>query len=113
MSMAFGVELRTPFLDARARRHAPANPGRASAWPPASNCCSHAVPDLPDGIACAAEALLSVPVRRLVAIENGSRIFASIDRTCPVPTGTWYRKWCVFVLEHWLETVNNGVRAWT
>ena len=68
--------------------------------------------DLPDGIAYGPKRCFQFPFQDWLQGE-WREIFSSVDRTCPVTTGTWYRKWCVFVLEHWLETVKNGVRAWT
>ena len=111
MSMAFGLELRTPFLDAGlvdAVSRVPAAQRLAAG----KQLLLQAVPDLPDGIAYGPKRCFQFPFQDWLRGE-WQETFSSVDRTCPVRTGTWYRKWCVFVLEHWLERVNNGVRAWT
>ena len=110
MSMAFGVELRTPFLDGDlfdAVAGIPAAERLASG----KRLLIDAVPNLPDGVAWRPKRCFQFPFDDWLD-QEWQQIFASIERTCPVPAGRWYRKWCVFVLEHCLETMNNGVRAW-
>jgi len=111
MSMAFGLELRTPFLDAGLVETVSRIPA-AVRLAAGKRLLLQAVPDLPDGIAYGPKRCFQFPFQDWLRGE-WQETFSSVDRTCPVTTGTWYRKWCVFVLEHWLETVNNGVRAWT
>jgi asparagine synthase (glutamine-hydrolysing) len=111
MSMAVGLELRTPFLDVRlvdALSRIPAAERLAAG----KQLLLQAVPDLPDGIAYGPKRCFQFPFQDWLRGE-WHETFSSVNQTCPVATGTWYRKWCVFVLEHWLETVNHGVRAWT
>ncbi len=111
MCMAFGLELRTPYLDGDlfdALARIPA----AERLAPGKRLLLDAVPNLPDGVAWRPKRCFQFPFDDWLD-QEWQQIFASIERTCPVPAGRWYRKWCVFVLEHWLETVNNGVRAWT
>ena len=40
---------------------------------------------------------------RMVLDNEWREMFSQIDRHSPVPTQTWYRKWCVFVLDRWLD----------
>jgi asparagine synthase (glutamine-hydrolysing) len=111
MSMAFGLELRTPFLDSvlmEAVSQVPACRRLA----PGKRLLLDAVPDLPDGIAFGPKRVFQFPFQDWLRGE-WQETFASVDRTCPVPTGSWYRKWCVLVLEHWLSTVNHEGRTWT
>lgn len=111
MSMAFGVELRTPFLDGDlfdAVAGIPAAERLASG----KRLLRDAVPSLPDGVAWHPKRCFQFPFDDWLD-QEWQQIFASIERTCPVPAGRWYRKWSVFVLEHWLGTMNNGARAWT
>lgn len=111
MSMAFGVELRTPFLDS-GLFDAVAGIPAAERLASGKRLLLDAVPNLPDGVAWRPKRCFQFPFDDWLD-QEWQQVFASIERTCPVPAGRWYRKWCVFVLEHWLETVNNGVRAWT
>jgi len=30
-------------------------------------------------------------------------VFAAADARSPVRTGTWYRQWCLLVLNDWME----------
>jgi hypothetical protein len=71
-----------------------------------------AVADIPDGIVWARKRCFQFPFQDWLRGE-WQEAFSSVDRTCPVPMGTWYRKWSVFVLEHWLQTVQSGGRTWT
>ncbi len=111
MSMAFGLELRTPFLDVGlvdAVSRIPAAQRLAAG----KQLLLRAVAEIPDGIAYGPKRCFQFPFQDWLRGE-WQETFSSVDRTCPVPTGAWYRKWCVFVLEHWIKTVNDGVRAWT
>jgi asparagine synthase (glutamine-hydrolysing) len=111
MSMARGVELRTPFLDG-GLFDAVARIPAAERLAPGKRLLLDAVPNLPDGVASSPKRCFQFPFDDWLD-QEWQQLFASIERTCPVPAGKWYRKWCVFVLEHWLRTMTNGVRAWT
>ena len=111
MSMAFGVELRTPFLD-RDLFDVVARIPASRRLEAGKRLLLDAVPNLPDGVAWRPKRCFQFPFDDWLD-QEWQQLFASIERTCPVPAGRWYRKWCVFVLEHWLGTVNNGVRVWT
>jgi asparagine synthase (glutamine-hydrolysing) len=34
--------------------------------------------------------------------------FGGVDQACPVPTETWYRKWCVFALDNWMTNLKRN-----
>ena len=111
MSMAFGLELRTPFLDAELFDAVSCIPA-ARRLEAGKRLLLQAVPDVPDGIAYGPKRCFQFPFPDWLRGEwQGT--FAGIEGTCPVPVDTWYRKWCVFVLERWIETMSNGVRSWT
>jgi asparagine synthase (glutamine-hydrolysing) len=111
MSMACGVELRTPFLDhvlveAICRIHA-SHRLRAG-----KRLLVESVSSLPDGIAFRRKRCFQFPFD---SWANGEwrQTFAGLERVGMVSTVTWYRKWCVMVLQHWLAGVKEGGPAWT
>jgi hypothetical protein len=32
-------------------------------------------------------------------------VFAEVERSAPVPAHTWYRKWCLFMLDRWMHSL--------
>lgn len=106
MSMAWGLELRTPFLD-------PAVVDTTGKVPAAIRLRSgkrlllDAVPEVPRWVGMQPKRCFQFPFERWLGGE-WRQTFADVSRTCPVPTETWYRKWSVFMLEKWLERVNGG-----
>jgi asparagine synthase (glutamine-hydrolysing) len=106
MSMAWGLELRVPFLD-------PVVVSTLSGIPAAQRLRPHkrllldAVPEIPDWVANQPKRGFMFPFQQWLDGEWRD-IFAEIDRTSPVPTETWYRKWCVFVLDRWIDGLNRS-----
>lgn len=101
MSMAQGLELRVPFLDLplmNTLSHVPAGV-RLQAG---KRCLLHAVPEVPDWIANQPKRGFLFPFDQWLGAE-WREVFGALDRTCPVPTQTWYRKWAVFVFDRWRE----------
>ena len=100
MSMACGVELRLPYLDplvvdtvTRIGTSARLAPGKAL--------LRKAVPEIPSWVAGQPKRGFMFPVDNwLQGAWRGT--FAAVERRCPVPTQTWYRKWCVYALEEWM-----------
>lgn len=106
MSMAHGLELRVPFLDLPlinilTRIPAPTRLQKGKRF------LLQAVPEVPDWIANQPKRGFLFPFEQWLGTE-WHEVFAALDRTCPVPTQTWYRKWAVFVLERWLHTTFSG-----
>ena len=95
MSMACGVELRVPFLDAAARRHGDARSRRAR-LAAGEALLLQAVPEIPAWVAAQPKARVHVPVRAMARRRMARSVFARSIARSPVPTGTWYRK-VVFV----------------
>jgi asparagine synthase (glutamine-hydrolysing) len=101
MSMAWGLELRVPFVDssliAGVRRIAA--PRRLA---PGKQLVIDAVPELPPWVINQPKKGFSFPFRSWLAGE-WEQVFARLDLKSPVPLGTWYRRWCLFTLEHFLK----------
>lgn len=100
MSLAWGLELRTPFLDAGvvdAVAQVPA-PVRLAAG---KRLLVEAVPEVPEWVRCQPKRCFQFPFGQWLDGEWRD-VFAEVDRTSPVPTGTWYRKWSVFMFERWM-----------
>ena len=100
MSMAWGVELRTPFLDAAVVDCLAQLPGtvRLSAG---KALLRSAVPEVPAWVTGQPKRCFQFPFARWIDGEWQGAL-ASADRACPVSTDTWYRKWCVFAVESWM-----------
>ena len=101
MSMAWGLELRTPFLDSAvfdAVRGVPAQ-ARLRAG---KRLLLDAVPEVPSWVAQRPKRCFQFPFERWLGGE-WREVFELVSRNCPVPTETWYRKWSVFMFERWLE----------
>lgn len=101
MSMAHGLELRVPFLDlplADALARIPA----ALRLRTGKQLLLQAVPEVPAWIASQPKRGFLFPFDQWLGAE-WREVFGALDRTCPVPTQTWYRKWAVFVFERWRE----------
>lgn len=106
MSMAMGLELRTPFLDADLFAALASLPA-ATRLQPGKRLLVDAVPELPEWVRRAPKRCFQFPFSQWLAGEWRD-VFASVDRDCPVPTGTWYRKWSVFVMDRWVGRLTRG-----
>jgi asparagine synthase (glutamine-hydrolysing) len=107
MSMAAGVEVRVPFLD-------PVMVDAVSAMPARQRLAAgkrglvEAVPNMPDGIIHRPKRVFQFPFNDWIDGEWRG-VFAGLESSCPVPTGSWYRKWCVMALDHWIGGIANEV----
>lgn len=106
MSMAWGLELRVPFLDTVVVSAVSAIPA-AQRLRPHKGLLLDAVPEIPDWVANQPKRGFMFPFHQWLDAEWRD-VFAEIDRTSPVPTETWYRKWCVFVLDRWIDGLNRS-----
>lgn len=109
MSMASGLELRVPFLDSAVVETVTAIASRER-LEPGKSLLLRAVPEVPAWVVGQPKRGFQFPFREWFEGE-WRETFSSLDRTCPVPMGTWYRKWCVYVLERWLENLHSEVRS--
>ena len=101
MSMACGVEVRVPFLDPVVVSTVNAVP-QQQRLSPAKALLRRAVPEIPSWIASQPKRGFTFPMDQWLGNE-WSGVFADTDARCSVPTGTWYRKWCVRAFEVWLD----------
>jgi asparagine synthase (glutamine-hydrolysing) len=105
MSMAFGLELRVPFLDGPLIETVARIPAR-DRLRAGKQLLLSAVPEVPAWVAGMPKRGFMFPFERWMA-DEWRETFAGLDRDCPVPTQTWYRKWCVFVLDRWVERLGS------
>ena len=106
MSMAHGLELRVPFVDrAFVDRvlHVPAG----KRLRPGKKMLLEAVPEIPEWVANQPKKGFVFPFERWLGGTWGER-FAAVTRRSPVPLDTWYQKWSVFVLQHWMTRHGIG-----
>lgn len=102
MSMAHGLELRVPFLDLPLVDTLTRIPS-STRLQPGKRFLLQAVPEVPDWIANQPKRGFLFPFDQWLGTE-WREVFGALERTCPVPTQTWYRKWAIFVLERWMQT---------
>ncbi|MEO8681467.1 MAG: asparagine synthase (glutamine-hydrolyzing) [Vicinamibacterales bacterium] len=103
MSMAWGLEVRTPFLD-RGLIDAVSVMPAAVRLRPGKQLLLDAVPEIPAWVVQQPKRCFQFPFDQWLDGEWRD-VFAQVERGCPVPTDTWYRKWSVFMLERWVERV--------
>lgn len=101
MSMAWGLELRVPFLDLGLMNTLARVPA-ALRLQAGKRFLLQAVHEVPDWVANQPKRGFLFPFEQWLG-DEWSEVFATLDSICPVPTQTWYRKWCVFALDRWLE----------
>lgn len=101
MSMAWGLELRTPFLDSSVLDVAGRVPA-VTRLRAGKRLLLDAVPEIPWWVAQRPKRCFQFPFEQWLDGE-WRQVFAEVSRACPVPTETWYRKWSVFMLERWVE----------
>jgi asparagine synthase (glutamine-hydrolysing) len=103
MSMAWGLELRVPFVDQPfidAVSGIPA-PQRLQSG---KRLLLEAVPEIPDWVAGQPKRGFVFPFKQWMEEEWGE-FFQQVNSKIPVPTLTWYRSWCLFALENFLRKV--------
>jgi asparagine synthase (glutamine-hydrolysing) len=62
-----------------------------------------AVPEIPEWIRSQPKRGFVFPFEQWVTTEWKST-FEDVAKSSPVPTVTWYRTWCLFVLRHFLKS---------
>jgi asparagine synthase (glutamine-hydrolysing) len=104
MSMASGLELRVPFLDAPLVDTLTAIPAEVRLQR-GKRFLIQAVPEIPEWVVGQPKRGFLFPFERWLK-DEWKETFGEIDRRSPVPTQTWYRKWCVFMLECWIARLS-------
>jgi asparagine synthase (glutamine-hydrolysing) len=107
MSMAWGLELRVPFVDKdliEAIIRIPA----AIRLEPGKRLLLDAVPEIPEWVANRTKRGFIFPFEDWIK-EEWSDLFARLDAASPVRLQNWYRRWCLLALEHFLDA--NGIEG--
>ena len=105
-SMACGLELRAPFLD-RVLFDVTAAVPPAVRVNSAKQLLRDAVHELPPWV-MGPKRCFQFPFADWLDGE-WREVFAAVDARSPVPTGTWYRQWCLLVLNDWMERMKTDV----
>jgi asparagine synthase (glutamine-hydrolysing) len=101
MSMAWGVELRVPFLDSclfAALSRIPA----ATRLETGKALLARAVPEIPEWVARRPKRGFLFPMADWLG-GSWAQEFATVDRLPGVKMETWYRKWAVLAFERWSQ----------
>jgi asparagine synthase (glutamine-hydrolysing) len=106
-SMACGLELRAPFLD-RVLFGVAAGVPSGLRLNPAKQLLRDAVHELPTWVT-GPKRCFQFPFAEWLDGE-WREVFAAADARSPVPTGTWYRQWCLLVLNDWMERMKPDGR---
>ena len=99
-SMAHGLELRVPFVDRKLFDAINAIPA-AMRLESGKRLLCDAVPSLPEWVINAPKRGFRFPFEDWVNAQWKDE-FADLQRRSPVRLGSWYRKWTLFTLEHFL-----------
>ena len=106
MSMAWGLELRVPFLDQELFAHLARVPA-ALRLQPGKKLLLDAVPEIPSWVATQPKRGFVFPFAEWFGGEWETMFRESASRF-GVTTRTWYQKWAIFVFEDWCR--RHGVR---
>ncbi len=101
MSMAWSLELRVPLVDRKLIDTISVIP---SHWrlAPGKKILLDAVPEIPEWVRNRPKQGFTFPFQDWVTTEWRDT-FERIEERSPVPLQNWYRTWCLFALEKWIE----------
>src|SRR5256885_8854681 len=99
MSMAWGLELRVPYVDHKLVEAVTAIPA-AQRLQPGKQLLLQAVPEIPEWVANQPKRGFVFPFDRWMA-EEWKTAVSKTEHHAGVRLETWYQKWCLFVLERW------------
>lgn len=106
MSMAWGLELRVPFLDGPLVDTLSSIPASVRLQP-RKRFLLEAVPEVPEWVAAQPKRGFMFPFERWLG-DEWREMFAAVERDSPVPAETWYRKWCLFAVRRWIDNVMSS-----
>jgi asparagine synthase (glutamine-hydrolysing) len=100
MSMAWNLELRVPYVDAKLIEAIEPIPAdlRLS---PRKRILLDAVPEIPDWVRDRPKQGFVFPFKDWITGE-WQDIFSRIEAESPIPLKNWYRRWCLFALENFI-----------
>ena len=102
MSMRWGLELRVPFVDRRLVETV-GSISSSQRLQYGKKLLIDAVPEIPEWIRSQPKRGFVFPFEKWVKAE-WKTTFDEVANSSPVPTVTWYRTWCLFVLRHFLNS---------
>ena len=108
MSMAWGLELRVPFVDSRFIEGIQCI--SASLRLAGKQLLLEAVPEIPAWVRERPKQGFTFPFRDWVTGE-WQDVFRRIEASSPVPLKSWYRTWCLFALESFIERNDMKVES--
>jgi asparagine synthase (glutamine-hydrolysing) len=111
MSMAWGLELRTPLVDRKLIETVGKVPARHR-LAGGKRLLLQAVPEIPASIAARPKRGFQFPFDQWVR-DEWRDIFVEIDELTPPKLMTWYRHWSLFMLIHFLRTNGFALNPWT
>lgn len=106
MSMACGVEMRVPFLDAVVVSTVTSIP-QHQRLSRGKTLLRRAVPEIPEWISRQPKRGFMFPMERWLD-GPWSGTFDDSEAAVPVRAGTWYRKWCVHAFRSWLHQLRRS-----
>ncbi len=105
MSMAWGLELRVPFVDSKMIETVARIPAQLRLVA-GKQIVLDAVPEIPQWVRERPKQGFAFPFKDWISGE-WQDVFHRIERSSPVRLKNWYRTWCLFALESFLE--RNGI----
>ncbi|HEY9851400.1 MAG TPA: asparagine synthase (glutamine-hydrolyzing) [Leptolyngbyaceae cyanobacterium] len=104
MSMAWGLELRVPFVDRVLLETIASIPSHIR-LAPNKQLLIQAFPELPDWIINRPKKGFSFPFDRWMAAE-WSDFFSEVNFDKNISLKPWYRRWSLFILKYWWENIS-------
>jgi asparagine synthase (glutamine-hydrolysing) len=100
MSMAHGLEVRVPFVD-RVLLDTLFQLPSSQRIQPGKKLLLQAVPEVPDWVANQPKRGFMFPYEKWLEASWGDS-FLNATKSIPFSNPTWYQRWAVFMLDHWL-----------
>jgi asparagine synthase (glutamine-hydrolysing) len=105
MSMAWGLELRVPFVD-RILLEAIASIESNIRLAPKKQLLIQAVPELPSWVVNRPKQGFSFPFQQWIGTE-WQDYFGQVDCPKNIPLNAWYRRWSLAILQYWWQQVST------
>jgi asparagine synthase (glutamine-hydrolysing) len=102
MSMAWGLELRVPFVDRQLLETLARIPA-ARRLAPGKRLLLEAVPEIPEWVARQPKRGFVFPFEDWI-VNEWHDLFVRLDAASPVRLQSWYRRWCLLALESFLSS---------
>ncbi|OIP70473.1 MAG: asparagine synthase (glutamine-hydrolyzing) [Oscillatoriales cyanobacterium CG2_30_44_21] len=103
MSMRWGLELRVPFVDRTLLESVASIPSHIR-LAKSKQLLTQAIPEIPEWIVNRPKRGFSFPFASWMETDFGD-YFADLDAPKEVALDSWYQRWSLAILKHWLEQV--------